>query len=58
MGTPRDGRHQVTDHTRTQEMGSWEIAVGTGRRGEIDKDRGRDWILLGCPGEPEEDKFC
>lgn len=32
MGTPQGGRHQVTDHTRIQEMGSWEADVGTGRR--------------------------
>lgn len=53
MGTPQGGRHQVTDHTRIQEMGSWEADVGTGRRegggGEIGEGRGRDWTLLGCP---------
>lgn len=61
MGTPRDGKHQITDHTRIQEMESWETDVGTGRRegagGEIGEGRGRDWTP-GVSKESEEDKIC
>lgn len=56
MGTPRDGRCQIRDHARIQEMGSWgqlwEQQGGREPEGRLARaGGGRDWTLLGCQGK-------